>query len=134
MGSSLRALKEGSALIVAAAACVLVAPYAGADSGNAYTSDLGDVAGHTYFDDRINVYTVYDDDEDGEGVVGWIEVRQANGSWLAYERVYVGTGNGTSKSAYRDITREEADVRIWACRQNGPGGTPYSCGKAVVPG
>jgi hypothetical protein len=116
-------------------ACALVsATVAFAQSGNAYTSDTGDTAGHTYWDDRLNVYTVYDDDEDHEGVVGWIEVRQANGSWSPSPHVYVGTGNGTERSGYRDVKHEYADVRIWACRQNGSSGTPYSCGKAIVPG
>lgn len=127
--------RHGAAVAVAAVSVVLLsAGPAIADSGNAYTSDTGDIAGHTHFDDRIDVYTVYDDDKDSEGVVGWIEVRQANGSWKGYERLYVGTGNNTHRSAYRDIQREGADVRIWACRQNGSGGSPYSCGRAVVRG
>jgi hypothetical protein len=115
--------------------CALVTPTAAiAASGNAYTSDTGDIAGHTYWDDRLNVYTVYDDDKDSEGVVGWIEVRQANGSWSPSPHVYVGTGYDTERSGYRDVKHEYADVRIWACRQNGASGKPYSCGKAIVPG
>ncbi|WP_143168266.1 hypothetical protein [Jatrophihabitans endophyticus] len=113
---------------------VITAPSALAASGKAYTSDTGHIAGHTTFDDRIDVYTVYDDDKDSVGVVGWIQVQQANGGWATYEHVYVGTGEGTSRSAYHDITRESSPVRIWACRQNGASGTPFSCGTAVVAG
>ena len=130
-----RLMRRGATVTVALTSCVLfTAAPAFAVSGRAFTSDTGDVAGHTYFEDRIDVYTVYDDDADSEGVVGWIQVRQADGSWKSFERLYVGTGAGTSRSAYHDIIREQATVRIWACRQNGPTGTPYSCGTADVPG
>lgn len=130
-----RLARRGAAVTLALTSCLVFASApAFADSGNAYTSNVGSPAGHTHFDDRIEVYTVYDDASDYEGVVGWIDVRQADGNWKAYERVYVGTGYGTSKSAYHDVLREAASVRIWACRQDGPYGQPYSCGSAIVPG
>ncbi|RKH03181.1 hypothetical protein D7X74_36475 [Corallococcus sp. CA047B] len=105
-----------------------------AANGTAYTSDAGDTAGKTYFNDDGDIYTVYDTDSDNEGVVGWVEVQQANGSWKAFARVYVGTGYNTHASNNVDIVREGARVKIVACRQNGPSGTPYSCGTAIISG
>ncbi|WP_163998490.1 hypothetical protein [Pyxidicoccus caerfyrddinensis] len=105
-----------------------------AASGCANTTDTGDTAGKTCFDDGGDIYTVYDLDSDNEGVVGWIEVRQADGSWKAFARVYVGTGYNTHKGNNVDVVREGAQVKVVACRQNGSGGTPYSCGTAIIAG
>ncbi|RKH69207.1 hypothetical protein [Corallococcus aberystwythensis] len=118
---------------VAVLAGLCAAP-AFAASGCAYTTDAGQAAGRTCFDDGGDIYTVYDLDSDNEGVVGWVEVKQANGTWKAFARVYVGTGYNTSKGNNVDIVREGAQVKIVACRQNGSGGTPYSCGTAIIAG
>ncbi|WP_147444988.1 hypothetical protein [Corallococcus sp. CA053C] len=124
-----------SALVAAVSVLVcLVGAPAFAASGCARTTDTGDVAGKTCFNDNGDIYTVTDTDADNEGVVGWIEVEQANGTWKAFAKVYVGSGYNTSDGNNVDITNESARVRVWACRQNGSGGTPYSCGSAVLLG
>ncbi|NMO19253.1 hypothetical protein HPC49_16535 [Pyxidicoccus fallax] len=125
---------KGMIIRVAVVAGLMCSATAFAADGTAYTSDAGDIAGRTHFDDNGDIYTVYDMDADNEGVVGWIEVQQADGSWRAFRRVYVGSGDGTHESNNVDIVREGARVKIVACRQNGPSGNPYACGTAIVTG
>ncbi|MCW2809749.1 MAG: hypothetical protein JWP57_4668 [Spirosoma sp.] len=127
--------RAGAILLAAVGLMALVGPQsASARDGRAFTSDTGDIAGHTSYYDATDIYTVYDDDADSVGVVGWIEIKQSDGSWRPFPRVYVGTGNGTQRSNYKDVVREAATVRIWACRQNGPDGYPFNCGRADVSG
>ena len=105
-----------------------------AASGTAWSTDSGDAGASTHFDDNGDIYTVCDEDADSMGAVGWIDVRQADGSWKSFPKVYVGTGNGTCKGNNTDILRESAQVKIHACRQNGSTGTPQDCGYIIVSG
>jgi len=124
-------------LVVAGAACGLMftgASPAMAASATAYSTDAGTRGASTHFDDGENIYTVCDRDADGMRAVGWIEVRQADGSWNKFPKIEaLGDGNCVSNKAY--IIREDAAVMIKACRKNGDGADRLrDCGSDTVSG
>ncbi|SCL36946.1 hypothetical protein GA0074692_4501 [Micromonospora pallida] len=111
-----------------------IASPAMAASGTAFSTDAGAAGASTRYNDDGDIYTACDLDADGTGAVGWIEVRQADGSWNKYPERYVGGGAGSCSEYNANIARESADVRIVACRQNGPTANPQDCGRHIVPG
>lgn len=105
-----------------------------AASGTAWSTDAGDRGASTYYNDNGDSYKVCDEDADYMGAVGWIEVKQADGSWNKFPSRYAGDGNDTCNGNNVDILRESAQVKIVACRQNGPYASPQDCGYIIVPG
>ncbi|PRY55681.1 hypothetical protein BCF74_12265 [Knoellia remsis] len=116
---------------VAAGGAVGFAGPAAADSGQVYSVGAAAVS---IFNDQNDVVTTCDRARDGEGTVGWISVRQADGTWNAFPRVYNGGGVNTCRSGDFNVLREAAPVRLYSCLQNGPSGRPYSCGVATLNG
>jgi hypothetical protein len=105
-----------------------------AANGKAWSTDGGDRGASTYYDDGPDEYTVCDEDGDSMGAAGWIEVKQANGSWNKFPTKYAGGGVGDCTGNNTDVLRESAEVKIVACRQNGPTATPQDCGYIIVQG
>ncbi|CAA9232732.1 MAG: hypothetical protein AVDCRST_MAG41-1073 [uncultured Corynebacteriales bacterium] len=118
-------------IAVTAGASIALAGPAMADSGEVYSVGA---AAKTIFNDQNNVVSVWDRAADSHGAVGWIEVRQADGSWNRFPKVYNGNGNGTYVAQQFDIARESAQLRVVSCLQDGANGTPYSCGSAILNG
>lgn len=126
--------RKTAALGVVAGALVLGTPAAYAASGIAWSTDGGDRGASTTFNDNGDIYTVCDEDEDSMGAAGWIEVKQKDGSWKKYPKIYVGTGNGDCKGNNTDVTREGANLKVVACRQNGSTASPQDCGWIIISG
>lgn len=105
-----------------------------AANGKAWSTDAGAAGASTYYDDGPDSYLVCDEDGDYMGAAGWIEVRQADGSWSRFAKKYAGGGVGDCTGNNVDVTRENAQVKIVACRQNGPDATPQDCGYIIVQG
>ncbi len=57
-------------------------------------------------------------------------MRQADGSWNRFPKIYNGKGYNTSVSVRQDVLREGAQVKVVSCLQDGVGGSPYNCGIA----
>lgn len=114
---------------VAASASLALAVPAHAASGDVWTT-----GGSAHYVDRGDEVLVYDNQPDGHGVVGWISVQQADGSYKSFPRLYVGTGNGTYVSATQDVLREGARMKITVCLVDGRAGTPYNCSWAYFSG
>ena len=81
---------------------------------------------YTGFTDDLIVVT--DRAKDGHGAAGWIEVKQSDGSWNRFPKIYNGKGYGTSVSVRQDVLREGAQVKVVSCLQDGVGGSPWNCG------
>jgi hypothetical protein len=96
-------------------------------AADGYVYAAGYAALTTYHDvgDKIEVT---DNAKDGEGAVGWIAVKQADGSYKDFPHVYNGYGFGQTVTVTQDVVREASEYRIESCIQNGPNGTPYNCG------
>lgn len=117
--------------VVATAGVVAFAGPAAADSGQVYSVGA---AARSIFNDQNDVVTSCDRSADGHGSVGWISVRQADGSWNPFPHVYNGGGSGTCRSVDFNVVRERADLRLYSCLQDGSSGRPYSCGVATLDG
>ncbi|WBB77373.1 hypothetical protein O7606_13815 [Micromonospora sp. WMMD882] len=105
-----------------------------AADGTAESTDAGVAGARTQYKDDGDIYTVCDRDADSMGAVGWIEIKQEDGSWNKFREVYVGGGAGACEGNNVDVNREGARVKIVACRQNGSTGNPQDCGRVEVPG
>ena len=105
-----------------------------AASGTAYSTDGGTRGASTQFNDNGDSYRVCDLDGDYMRAVGWIEVRQADGSWKKFQKVEAADGVGDCNGNDVDILRETAQVKIVACRQNGAFATPQDCGWIIISG
>ncbi|MEP6631307.1 MAG: hypothetical protein ABJA89_12600 [Lapillicoccus sp.] len=132
-GLTARTIGRSAAVVGTAALCsVLMAatPALAADgvaraAGSAAETWYRDYTGFT--DDLI---VVTDRLKDSHGAVGWIEVKQADGSWNRFPKIYNGKGYNTSVSVRQDVLREGAQVKVVSCLQDGVGGSPYNCGIA----
>lgn len=121
-----------AALVVSTASVAAFAPAARAESRSATAAD--GAAQTTYFDDRDNV-EVCDFVSDHHGAIGWIEVRQANGTFKAFSRVY--NGNGARRgciTVHQDVLREASTVKVVSCIVDGPHGRPFNCGQQYASG
>jgi hypothetical protein len=95
-----------------------------AQSGYAWSIGNG---ARTHFDDSVDKYTVCDKAEDGYRAVGWISVQQADGSWNAFPKEYAVNGVGHCNPKDVEVLREDANLRVHACVQNGAAGNPFNC-------
>jgi hypothetical protein len=102
-----------------------------ASDGEAWAADHAAV---TYFFDSGDFVTVCDMAYDHHGAVGWIEVKQADGSYNAFPHVYEGDGYKTCTQVVQDVRREAATVKIVSCLQDGRYGRPWNCGFRYVSG
>ncbi|TQK70653.1 hypothetical protein [Nocardioides sp. SLBN-35] len=120
----------GSAL---AATSLLAASPATAASGS--VDAIGGGA-RTWFGDADNIVIVSDRLGDYHGAVGWIEIKQADGSWnqRPATRIYVGAGEGSFQSIPVTVNREAADVRLVSCLQDGASGSPWNCNRKIISG
>lgn len=123
--------KIGLAIGLALGLSVATTPLAYANSGT-FTMWYG----HISYNDSGDSYTVCDDLADGMSAVGWISVRQANGSWNAFAKITDSNGAGNSCAGNNvDVIREGADVRLSLCRQdNSVGGPRRDCSSEVISG
>ncbi|WP_019146665.1 hypothetical protein [Aeromicrobium massiliense] len=89
----------------------------------------------TYFHDDQDIVIVSDRAGDTHAASGWIEIKQADGSWVRRPGtpIYV-PGEGNFQSIPVNVQREAADVRLVACLQDGQNGQPYSCGRRIISG
>ena len=94
-------------------------------NGTAYAADHDAV---TYYFDSGDYVTVCDEEYDAHGAVGWIEVRQADGSYKAFPHLYEGSGYNHCTQVVQDVLRESSRVKVVSCLQDGRYGRPYSCG------
>lgn len=105
---------------------------AGAESGTAYSTDGGTPGASTYFNDAEDRYRVCDREVDGWDAVGWIEVKQADGSWKRFSKVYARGGACVPHDT--EVLREAADMRVWACLSTDPIAGLYACGSRLLQG
>jgi hypothetical protein len=127
--------KTGTALgavALAVAAVVVPAASASAATDDSFSVDTGAspscarygaaqyVDYGEYGDDYVGVY---DACRDGIGVKAWVWI---NGKLVGAQR----NGDGFNTEAYFDIpnVKKGDSVGIKVCAQNGPDGTPFSCG------
>ncbi|MEO7235564.1 MAG: hypothetical protein ABIW80_09325 [Lapillicoccus sp.] len=102
-----------------------------ASNGTAYAADHAAI---TYYFDSGDYVTVCDNDIDSHGAVGWIEVRQADGSYHAFPHLYEGDGYNHCTQVVQDVQRETATVKVVSCLQDGRYGRPWNCGFVYVSG
>lgn len=107
----------------------VAAPAAQADTGVVFGA-----GGFTSYHDDGDKVQVYDTEKDSHGVAGWIEVKQANGSWKKFPKLYVGTGRGTLVIVTQDVVREGSDIKMVNCLQDGRSGTPWNCAFKIIRG
>ena len=124
-------MKKRSLLAATAAACALVFV---APSAQAATGVVFGAGGFTSYHDDGDQVQVYDTETDTHGVAGWIEVKQADGSWKKFPKIYVGTGSGTLVIVTQDVSREAADVKMVNCLQDGQSGAPWNCAFKIISG
>ena len=126
---------------VLASAMVLIS--GGALSAHAAASPrvyAANSAGYTQYFDRFSdgrdadQVWVCDTSRDGHGVIGWIEVQQADGSYDAKPRIYAGRGINTCEVVTQDVLREASRIRVHSCVVDGRYGRPYGCSYAYVTG
>lgn len=102
-----------------------------ANDGTAYAADHAAI---TYYWDRGDYITVCDNAYDSHGAVGWIEVRQADGSYRAFPHLYEGGGYKHCTQVVQDVLREGSTVKVVSCLQDGRYGRPWNCGQVYVAG
>lgn len=73
---------------------------------------------------------VWDDDKDGHGAVGVVQLKHTDGTWFDYYWGYNGNGADTYKTFDLSIA-EGRSLRLKVCLMDGAGGHPYSCGPYV---
>ena len=127
--SKRRILTAVTTMAAAACAITVAAPSSQADTGVVFGA-----GGFTSYHDDGDKVQVYDTEKDSHGVAGWIEVKQANGSWKKFPKIYVGTGVGTLVIVTQDVVRESADVKIVNCLQDGQSGQPWNCAFDIISG
>ncbi|MBB2988079.1 hypothetical protein [Terracoccus luteus] len=120
-----------AALAVLVPAAVAVAPSAVADSGGVCSVGC---AGDIYFYDNGDLVTLSDNKADGHGVIGWISVQQADGSYKPFPRIYLGSGKDTATAVTQDVLREASRVKLTVCWIDGARGTPFNCGFRYISG
>ncbi len=101
-------------------ACGLVlfaASPATAASGTAWSGE----AARTRFDDSVDKYEVCDLADDEKKAVGWIEVKQADGSWKQFPKEVVVGGIGHCNPRDVEVLREDAPLRVYACLKTAAG-------------
>jgi hypothetical protein len=113
--------------IAASIAAAAITGLALAGPAQAASGDVWTTGGSAHYVDRGDEVLVYDNERDNHGVVGWISVQQADGSYKNFPRLYVGTGDGTYVSATQDVLREGARMKITVCLIDGRAGTPFNC-------
>lgn len=87
-----------------------------------------DGVGNMSFDDGGDIYEVCDKKTDDIGVVGRINVEQANGSWNHFAWVRDGNGNNNDCTPNNvDVIREAADYTFTICQQNTSTGPHFNC-------
>jgi hypothetical protein len=116
---------------IAAAACAITvaAPPSQAETGVVFGA-----GGFTSYHDDGDKVQVYDTEQDTHGVAGRIEIKQADGSWKKFPKIYVGTGKGTLVIVTQDVVRESADVKMVNCLQDGRYGQPWNCAFKIISG
>ncbi|WBQ05251.1 hypothetical protein [Kribbella sp. CA-293567] len=95
--------------------------------------DAQNKAGFTQYIDSGDKVKVCDTKKNGDGVLGWISVRQTNGKFKDHPRIYVG-GAGKCVTRAKDVTPENTSIILTACSVSGPKGTPYSCNSKIIKG
>ena len=123
--------KAGIVALLAPVAMVAAAPTASADSGGVCSVGC---AGDIYFYDNGDLIELSDNKKDDHGVMGWISVQQADGSYKNFPRVYLGSGYNTATAVTQDVIREGARMKLTACWVDGANGTPYNCGFRYIDG
>lgn len=118
--------------LVAAAIPVLAATTvqsASAADGKAYAA--GQSASTSYWDGGDYI-TVCDLETDHHGAIGWIAVKQSNGSYKNFPRVYEGGGYNHCTQVVQNVLREASTIKIVSCVVDGPNGSPFNCGIKYV--
>lgn len=108
----------------------------GASPAMAASGSVESVGGgaRTTFDDSVDKFTVCDLLTDGFRAVGWIEVKQADGSWNRFPKEEAVNGAGHCNPKDVEVLREAADLKVVACVQNGAAGNPFNCNSRVLNG
>lgn len=108
----------------------------GASPATAESGSVTSIGGgaRTTFDDSVDKFTVCDLEADGFRAVGWIEVRQADGSWNKFPKEEAVNGVGHCNPKDVEVVREAADLKVVACVQNGAAGTPFNCNTKILAG
>jgi hypothetical protein len=89
--------------------------------------------GFVQYIDAGDKVKVCDTKKNGDGVIGWIAVRQTSGKYKNYPRIYVG-GAGKCVTRTQDVTPENTSIILTACSVSGVKGTPYGCGSKIIKG
>jgi len=125
------ARKAGAVVATAGALIALNIQPAAAADGYVYAAGY---AALTVYHDSGDQIDVVDNARDGEGAVGWIAVKQADGTYKSFSHIYNGKGFGEKITVTQDVLREASEYRIVSCIQNGPYGSPYNCGTKYYSG
>jgi len=88
----------------------------------------------TEFVDTVDKFIVCDLLADGYRAVGWIEVKQADGSWNKFPKEEAVNGAGHCNPKDVEVLSEAADLKVVACVQNGAAGNPFNCNSKVLAG
>lgn len=125
--------------LIATAAAVTAVGTAAAAAPAAFATD-GSVHngwGYTLYTDYSpdDEYKVCDTAADGMSAVGWIEVRNADGTWYEYSHLRA-AGNGTCASNDVNIidSKEDRQVKVVVCRKNYPDGPLRDCESRIFSG
>lgn len=124
-------VRAAAALVAVPMLAVLTMQSAAAADGKVWAAND---AAYTYYTDKGDYVTVCDRAPDGHGAVGWIAVRQSDGSYKNFPRVYQGNGDGHCAIVSQDVLREGSPIKIVSCLIDGPNGTPYGCGTKYIQG
>ncbi|MFB9311758.1 hypothetical protein [Nocardioides plantarum] len=67
------------------------------------------------FNDQNDAVSACDRTANNEYAVAFIDVRQADGSWLRRPSVVDTVADGTCNTEIRNVSREGAALRLWSC-------------------
>ena len=102
-----------------------------AASGQVYSTGA---AARSLFNDQNDAVTACDRSPNGKAAVAFIQVKQADGSWLQRGWVVDGNANGDNNcvSDVVNVNREGAALRLYSCES--ANGVLSNCEYAVLPG
>jgi hypothetical protein len=116
---------------VAAAGVITVSGALPAMAASAEVYSTGAAARSVYNDQNDNV-SACDRSNNGKAAVAFIQIKQADGSWLQRGWVVDGTANNGCESQIINVAREGAALRLYSCES--AGGVVSNCEYAQVRG
>ncbi len=125
-------LAAASTAIAATTAVMLFGAATTAHAANGIVNAQNNT-GFVQYVDAGDKVKVCDTKKNDDGVIGWIAVRQTNGNYKNYARIYAG-GAGKCVTKTQNVTPENTSIILTACSVSGANGTPYACGSKIIKG